>query len=125
MRVGAINAVIRGATIVAEIAAAEARDTGGLAAGRMDFEECVACAVLYFETMDVLAAMYGDRVDPELEISPTGDVRYDHAFERRALVPKGERRYVRERDDTAEDYVMRFAKQESAGQTSADFTHAF
>ena len=124
-RVSAANAVIRGATIVTEIAAAEAQDTGGLTAGRMDLEECAARAVLYFETMDMLAAMYGDRVDPELEISPTGDVRHDHAFERQALMPTAERRHVRERDDAAEDYVSRFEKQDSVGKITADFTHAF
>lgn len=118
------NAVIRGASIAIEIAIAESPESGGLETGAMDIEEIEALCLLYFHTVDTLAAMHGDRVDPVLSISPTGEVRFDVSFEQQALAPSAERRHIREREDASKEYISRFQPAVDPGQPTQELLDA-
>lgn len=102
------NGVIRGTSILIEIAAADSDTEGTRAVGAMDLDELQALATLYFHTVDMLAAVYGDRIEAKINISPTGDVLHSQEFERLTLRTATEKRHKRERASASEQYLSRF-----------------
>lgn len=108
LRAGQANAVIRAATILAEVATAEAPEQGGMRVGRMDMEELEARAVMVFAAGDALAAVYGDRIEPTFNISPTGDLLYDHRFEELTIQRAAEVRHESDRRYAAQQYGEHF-----------------
>lgn len=103
-----INAVIRSATMLIEIANAEALVDGGVALGDMDLAELQAEAMLHFQICDLVPAVYSGFVKPELKISPTGDVLSDRLFEERTLRRSAERRHGAERERSSNAYASLF-----------------
>jgi len=108
-----INAVIRGSSLLVELAMAESPTDGGLAVGRMDQEEMRAHAVLTWDVGDSLAAIHGDAIKPLIHISPTGDVLYEHEFEEKTLKESAKLRHAREREQESQRYLDRFETKES------------
>jgi hypothetical protein len=111
LRAGQANAVIRAATILAEVATVEAPEQGGARVGRMDMEELEARAVMVFAAGDLLAAVYGDRTEPTFNISPTGDLLYDHRFEELTIQRAAEVRHESDRQRAAQQYGEHFEAQ--------------
>jgi hypothetical protein len=111
-------AVIRSATILAEVAAAEAASEGGWSVGKMDMEELQSLAVMQFHTADQLAALHGDRMEPEIVISPTGDVQTRHDLEEQMLERPAARRHEADRASSNEDYLSLF--EETSSDTTLD-----
>lgn len=113
------NGVIRGASIVAELAACEARGTRLV--GTMDVDELLAQAMLYFHSVDMLAAMHGDRIEPIINISPAGDVLYDHSFGRQTLQHIAERLHTKVRSRAVDAYVERYDHRPPTSQPDKAF----
>lgn len=110
----AANGVLRANSMLVEIAAVEAQSKDGRAIGRMDIEELQARALQLFQTADNYPAFLVDRIRPVIHISPTGDLLYQHDFHEAAIEQNAELRHARERSDSSDEYVKRFAEVEVA-----------
>jgi hypothetical protein len=58
--------------------------------------------------MDMLPALYADRIEPTIKFSPTGDVQYSHDFEEATIVPAAQIRHAHQRNSASDDYLTRF-----------------
>jgi len=115
-----INAVIRGCSIISEVAASHAAAEKGLEPGEMDLDELIALALLVFQNAELLPPILGGFVKPELVISPAGDVMYDHSFGENAMLPSARRRHADEREHADAEYRRHFeARQEQDEQDYA------
>src|SRR6185437_2715875 len=65
-----------------------------------------------FQTADMYPAYAGDRIGPEIHLSPTGDILSKHDFHEAAVGKAAEKRHARERDSASKAYVARFEKRE-------------
>jgi hypothetical protein len=118
------NGVLRASAIIAEIAAAEGRPTGGRQVGGMDLEELQALALLVFLTGDMLPPIYADRINPTLKISPGGDVLYDHEFQERTIKETAVIRHTRERNAAVDEYRERFSSKRNPSSVEEEFDRA-
>jgi hypothetical protein len=114
------NGVLRANSMLVELASAEGRRDGGLAAGQMDMEELQARALQVFMTADLLPALHSDRISPDIHLSPTGEIRYHHEFEDKAVRFAAELRHASHREHEHADYVDRFSKKSAAKSTNQD-----
>lgn len=112
----AANGVIRANSLLLELAASEAPHKGGRTPGVMDIEELQARALQLFYAGDMLPAFLAERIDPQIHISPTGDVLYEHEFEQIALRASAEIRHARTRKWASDDYLERFADKPEGDQ---------
>ena len=99
---GKANAVIRAASILVEIAIAEAPKVGGRSVGYLDLDEMQAHAALLFKNADTIPAIEGGWIKPEIKIAPTGDVLFDRSFEQGSLQRVAELRHQSERDSKSD-----------------------
>ena len=106
----AANGVIRANSVLLELTASEAPFEGGRVPGVMDIEELQAVALQLFYAGDVLPAFLAERIDPQIHISPTGDVLYEHEFEQIAIRAGAEIRHARAREWARDDYLERFTE---------------
>ena len=118
------NGVIRADSILAELAATEAAVTGGRLVGQMDLEELQAKALQLFLSADLLPAFYADRIEAEINLSPTGDVLYSHNFEELAIKSAAEVRHEYERDRKSTEYVERFTVEREPKEADTDLKRA-
>lgn len=95
---GRANAVIRAASILIEIAVAEAPIEGARLVGHLDLDEMLAHAALLFKNADTIPAIEGGWIKPEIKIAATGDVLLDRTFEQTSLQRTAELRHRSERD---------------------------
>lgn len=102
-----INAVVRCAKVVLELAACEAPSIDGLRPGEEDMYELFARALLWFGNGQILACIRGGLVAPELRISPAGDLMVDRGEVKKALHPAAEMFSKRILDDAAAGYGER------------------
>jgi|SRR5579862_5759268 len=114
------NGVLRANSMLVELASAEGRRDGGREVGQMDIEELQARALQLFVTADLLPALYSDRISPDIHLSPTGDMRYHHEFEEKAVRFAVELRHASHRDIEHAEYVSRFSKQSKAERAGQD-----
>ena len=113
------NGVIRAATILAEVASAEAPEDGGLRVGRMDMEELQARSLMLFTAGNVLAAIHGDRIEARFNISPTGDLLYDHRFEELTIQRGAEAQHELARRHASREYSEYFETQQQSRELEA------
>lgn len=99
-----VNAVIRASSILAEVAASHAPVEGGKPVGEMDFDELAAMALHHFGYCELVPSLAGDRLTPELIVSPTGDLLYDHSFGDDALAPSAAAMHTEVRARNVEEY---------------------
>ncbi len=102
-----INAAVRACSMLAEIAAVQSPLVDGFAVGDMDYDEMQALALMHFQVCELVPAIQGDRMPPELVISPTGDLLYNHEFGESTLQPSVVQLHVEDRqraDDTYGDH---------------------
>ncbi|RXZ64247.1 hypothetical protein [Pelagerythrobacter rhizovicinus] len=119
-----INGVIRGASIVVEMAASEAPLSSGRPIGQADVDELLAQALLLFQTAELIPPIRAGFIEPELQISPTGDILYDHAFTRSALVPSVHARHSEARQDADRAYRSHFDRAAEQGPLDRAFEAA-
>ena len=118
------NGVLRANSIIVEVASTDAKRVGGETVGRMDIEELQALALQLFLSGDILPAFYSDRIEPAIEISPTGDILYDHDFETTTLKVSAELRHARARESASRKYIERFSKSSPAASPDAELLKA-
>jgi hypothetical protein len=118
------NSVMRGASILTELAVAESPLQNGRAAGRMDMEELQADAVQLFQAMDMVPAFHADRIEPTIHFSPTGDVLYVHDFEEATIKVAAELRHARERTVASDEYVARFSREGERAEPDRELMEA-
>ncbi len=102
-----VNAVLRAASILAEVAASHSATSAGLSPGDMDYDELSAFALHHFGYCELVAAMAGDRLEAKLVVSPTGDLLYDHSFGQEALAPGAAALHAETRARHVADYGKR------------------
>lgn len=112
-RRGEINAVIRGCSILVEIAASHAAIEGGLAVGALDLEDFQAAALQVFSIADLIPALRGGQLAPELAISPTGHLLLDYEFHDTALGSTVRVLHSKDRIEHSNAYAKFFARQET------------
>lgn len=100
------------------------RRDGGRLAGQMDLEELQAKALQLFLSADLLPAFYADRIEAEINLSPTGDVLYSHDFEELAIKSAAEVRHEYERDRKSTEYVERFTVEREPKEADTDLKRA-
>ncbi|QTD57300.1 hypothetical protein [Parasphingorhabdus cellanae] len=115
-RRGEINSVIRGCSILAEIAASHASTDGGLAVGEMDLDEFQAAAIQVFSIADMIPALRGGQIAPEIAISPTGHILLDYEFHDTALGSTVRVLHSKDRVEHSNAYAKFFAKREAEPQ---------
>jgi hypothetical protein len=108
-RVMAANAVLRANSMLVELAA-EAKAVGGISIGKMDLEDLQARAVQLFQIADTYPAYVTDRIEPEIHLSPTGDILFSHEFHEAVIQRSAKKRHARERADSSNEYVARFER---------------
>lgn len=123
-RANQANGVIRSASILVEIANAEAQVNGGRELGDMDFAELQALSLLVIQLADDIPTIMGEWIRPEISISPTGDILMDHRFVEGTLQRSAERRHEAERARHSEAYVSRFVSSNDPKSISDDFREA-
>lgn len=111
-RRGEINATIRGCSILAEIAASQARSSGGLAVGKMDLDEFQAAALQVFWIADLIPALRGGQLVPEFGISPTGHLLLNQNLHDSVLAPMVRVLHSKERIEHSNAYTKHFIKHE-------------
>jgi hypothetical protein len=104
-RQNAINVVQRGAKSICEIAACEARETGGLDPGRIDLEEMFARVLLLFGNGQLFASIRTGLIEPVLGISPAGDLLSDRSMIKSVFTPGLEWTNRHMLDEAAERYA--------------------
>ncbi|MFZ1103753.1 MAG: hypothetical protein WAN86_13080 [Hyphomicrobiaceae bacterium] len=82
-----INAVIRAAKSICEIAACESPAEGGLIPTRVELDELYAKALLLFGNGQLFAAIRGGLIAPSLRVSPGGDVLSEREIFSKLLEP--------------------------------------
>lgn len=82
-----INAVQRAAKGVAEIAACEAAQSGGLIPNRVEVDEVFATALLLSANGQLFAAIRGGLIPPKIRVSPAGDVLCEREVFSKLLEP--------------------------------------
>tara|TARA_Y100000815_G_scaffold274121_1_gene307271 strand:- start:20667 stop:24446 length:3780 start_codon:yes stop_codon:yes gene_type:complete len=112
-RRGEINAVIRGSSILVEIAASHASAEGGFAVGDFDMDDFLAAALQVFSIGDLIPALRGGQLKPELAVSPTGHLLYDHDFHETALSSTVRVLHSRDRVENSNAYAKFFSKEET------------
>jgi hypothetical protein len=83
----AINAVLRAAKSILEIAACEASRTTELVADQFDLENLFAIALLLFSNGQLFASIRAGLIQPTLRISPAGDLLSDRSTLESVLMP--------------------------------------
>jgi hypothetical protein len=116
--------VVRSTSMLVEVANAEGQADDGLELGDMDFAELQALSLLILQLADVIPIIMGDWVEPEIGISPTGDVLTDHRFAQRTLQRSAERRHEAERVRQSDAYDSRFANTKDPRALPGDFRDA-
>jgi hypothetical protein len=89
-------------------------------------------AAFYTETIvsafarlaDVVPVILGDWIEPEVILSPTGDVLIDHRFQESTLQRSAERRHQKERSKQSDAYASRFGEPKQPKSISDDFRAA-
>ena len=109
-KVMAANAVLRANSMLVELAS-EASQDEGIEIGTIDFQNFQARAIQLFQTADMFPAYASDRIEPEIHLSPTGDILSKHDFHEAAVGRVAEKRHARDRDNASKEYVARFEKQ--------------
>lgn len=99
-----VNAVLRASSILAEVAASHAPETGGMRVGEMDYDELAAMALHHFGYCELVPSLAGDRLTPKLIVSPTGDLLYDHGFGDETLAPSAAAMHSEQRQRHIGDY---------------------
>lgn len=99
-----INATIRACSILTEIAASHAAPDSGYDVGTIDFDELQALALHVFAVADLIPALRGGQIKPELRISPTGHLLHDHEFGEAALGSTVRLLHSQDRADQSEAY---------------------
>jgi hypothetical protein len=100
----AINAVQRAAKSICEIAACEAPESGGTDLGQTDLDEMFAKSLLLLGNGQQFAAIRAGLIEPELRISPAGDLLSDRSIFKTIMLPGAEWTNTRALDDAAEFY---------------------
>lgn len=103
------NCVLRANSMLAEIASVVSSD-GRQPVGRMDIEELQAKALQLFQSSDNYPAFKSGRMDPTIQISPTGDPLYNHDFHEAAIERSARLRHASVRQESSNSYVDRFKK---------------
>ncbi len=122
-RQSAINAVLRAAKVVCEIAACEAPEEGGAVAGQDDLDEMYARSLLLFGNGQLYACIRAGIVPPHLKISPAGDLLSDRSFFEKTMVPATIKLNTKELDSAAADYGTRNAVEEQETQERLTWTN--
>ncbi len=105
-----VNARLRAASMIAEIAASQSLADGGAEVGPMDLDELCARALQHFGYCELIPALHGDRLEPEFIISPTGDLRYDHSFGDATLAETASLMHAEQRGQNVADYATRLGE---------------
>ncbi|MBA4801053.1 MAG: hypothetical protein H2040_04265 [Euryhalocaulis sp.] len=116
--------VIRASSIIAEIANTEGGKVEKRAVGQMDLEELQALSLMVFEIGDLWFAYKLGQVESDLQISPTGELLFDHQFEEKTLRSTGERLHRLKRQKAEDDYDRRFAQKTNSDELRDDFIKA-
>jgi hypothetical protein len=111
-----INSTIRGCSILAEIAASQAAISGGLTLGVMDLDDFQAAALQVFTIADLVPALRGGQLTPELAISPTGHLLLDYEFHDKTLGSTVRVLHSKNRVEHSNAYAKFFAKREVESQ---------
>ncbi|MGY8632128.1 hypothetical protein RAD15_06495 [Bradyrhizobium sp. 14AA] len=114
-RQNAVNSVARAAKTICEIAACDAATTGGLMPYRDDLDELFALALLIVGSGQLFALIGAGLHEPELRISPAGDLLSDHSVQTTVLRPTVELMNRRVLDDAAESYLRRRSREQPGG----------
>lgn len=112
------NGTIRACALLAEIAASHAAPVGGLVPGVMDVDDLAARTLMIFHVQDSSAAIRLDRAHPIVGIGPTGNVLFEHDFEKRTLRHSSTIRHAEAREDDVAGYARNF--QEHDGDVATD-----
>ena len=118
------NGVLRANSMLIELASAEAKRVGGRDLGQMDIEELQARALQVFMSADLLPGLHSDRIDPEIHLSPTGEMRYHHEFEDNTVKFAAELRHSNQREREHADYAKRFSRESQAKLAEGDLKSA-
>jgi hypothetical protein len=110
-RQSAVNALQRAAKIICEIAACEAQENGGATPGREDLDEMYARALLLFGNGQIHALISAGMMDPELRISPAGDLLSDKSVYENSFVPVAAKAASKGMNEAARRYVDRSAEE--------------
>lgn len=102
-----INAVQRASKAICEIAACEARDSGGAHASREDLDEMYARALLLFGNGQLYATIRAGLVPPHLKISPGGDLMSDRSVIEKTMLPATERHHAKTLDEADDGYAAK------------------
>jgi hypothetical protein len=101
-RVMSANGVLRASSMLVELAT-EAQSVGGLDIGTMDLQDFQARAIQLFQTADMVPAYAADHIAPEIYLSPTGDILYDHDFHEAAIEEAAKKRHAEERAQSSNE----------------------
>lgn len=119
-----INAVIRGCSILAEIAASHGAETDGRDVGAMDLDELLALALLHFQGAELIPPIRGGFLKARIDISPTGDILYDHGFGEATLEVIARIRHTQDRISQSDEYHSYFEDRRSDTGTPESYLEA-
>ncbi|WP_128963003.1 hypothetical protein [Bradyrhizobium guangzhouense] len=122
-KVMSANGVLRASSMLIELAA-EAQPVGGLDIGTMDLQDFQARALQLFQTADMVPAYAADHIAPEIHLSPTGDILYDHDFHEAAIEEGAKKRHAEDRAQSSNEYIARFSKTPSRKALDENFSNA-
>ena len=115
--------VIRATSIIIEVGLCEAGKLEAQKPSRIDFEELQALALMVFMNGDLLAGLALNRIEPKIQISPTGEILSNHDFERETIETTGKITNLKSREFDAERYLQRF-EDHAASDPSEDLQQA-
>lgn len=119
-----VNAVIRGCSILAEMAASHGALTDGRDVGTMDLDDLLALALLHFQGAELIPPIRGGFLKARIDISPTGDILYDHGFGEATLELIARIRHTRDRISQSDEYHSFYEDRTSDADTPASFLEA-
>ncbi len=103
-RQNAINALQRSTKIICEIAACEAQSVGGNVPDKIDLDEMCARVLLSISNEQLLASILSKLIEPNLKISPAGDILGDRSISEKALKPGAEWSNMRALNEAERSY---------------------
>ncbi|MCJ8159946.1 hypothetical protein, partial [Sphingomonas sp. LaA6.9] len=119
-----INGMLRGCSLITEVAASNAALEGGLAVGEMDFDELLALALLHFQGAEIVPPLRGGFLKPKIRISPTGDVLFDHSFGEATLEQVAQIKHAQDRESESDSYHSHYAEPNPAPSQPEGFLEA-
>lgn len=119
-----INAVIRGCSILTEVAASHGAGTGGRDVGDMDLDDLLALALLHFQGAELIPPIRGGFLKARIDISPTGHILYDHGFGKATLEVIARVRHRQTRNSQSDEYHTYYEDRRSDADIPAPYLEA-